>query len=283
MKVLFIGGNRFFGVHAVKTLVARGYDVTVANRGIGKDNFGDKVNRIIFDRYNANSIKDNLSQHYDVVYDNINYAPNDAVKLLDNIKTDKYIYTSSTAVYYGGIDIREDAFNPLVFPIKYGDRKDFEYNDGKRNVEAVVFQKYDIPTIAVRFPVVIGADDYTKRLWTYVDCIKNDKPICIANLDKKISFITSELAGEFLAFLADKEYIGPINAAEDGVFAFSEIINIIEEMTGKKAIFNSNGENMPYNEYSDCTVNTDRAKVLGYKFRLINESFYSIIDKLIHM
>ena len=283
MKVLFIGGNRFFGVHAVKSLIEKGYDVTVANRGNNKDDFGESIQRIIFDRYDEESIRKNLIQNYDVVYDNISYAPNDAKKLLDNIKTEKYIFTSSSAVYNNGLDLVEQDFNPYQYPIVYGDRKDFNYNVGKRNAEAVVFQKYHFPTIAVRFPVVIGADDYTKRLWAYVDCIKNNKPINVTNPDKKISFITSVHAGDFLAFLADKEYSGPINAAEEGIFAFSEIINIIEEMTGEKAIFNSNGENMPYNECGNCTVNTNKAENLGYKFRPITESFYSIIDKLIHM
>ena len=283
MKALFIGGNRFFGVHAVYSLIEKGYDITIANRGNNKDPFEDKVNRIIFDRYDEESIRKNLIKKYDVVYDNICYAPNDAKKLLDNIKTEKYIFTSSSAIYNNGLDLDEQDFNPYQYPIEYGDRKDFEYNVGKRNAEAVVFQTYNIPTIAVRFPVVIGADDYTKRLWAYVDCIKNSKPINVTNPDKKTSFITSSHAGEFLSFLADKDFKGPINAAEKEAFTFSEIINIIEDITGKKAVLSDCGEDMPYNEYGNCTLNTNMAEKLGYKFRPIIHSFYSIIDKLIHM
>ena len=48
-KVLVIGGTRFIGVQLVWELIRRGNDVTIATRGKTKDNFGDKVSRIILD------------------------------------------------------------------------------------------------------------------------------------------------------------------------------------------------------------------------------------------
>lgn len=48
MKVLVLGGTRFFGIHMVKDLINKGYDITIATRGKTMDEFGDAVSRIIF-------------------------------------------------------------------------------------------------------------------------------------------------------------------------------------------------------------------------------------------
>ena len=34
MKILVIGGTRFFGIHMVNALLQRGYDITIATRGL---------------------------------------------------------------------------------------------------------------------------------------------------------------------------------------------------------------------------------------------------------
>ncbi|MBO4783437.1 MAG: NAD-dependent epimerase/dehydratase family protein, partial [Lachnospiraceae bacterium] len=67
MKILVIGGTRFFGIHMVKELLIKGHDVTIATRGLASDEFGDTVKRIKFERTNEQSVKEALSgTHYDV-------------------------------------------------------------------------------------------------------------------------------------------------------------------------------------------------------------------------
>ena len=71
MKILVIGGTRFFGIHMVRALLEKGHDVTIATRGLTPDDFGDKVKRIIFQRTDEQSVKEALyGTHYDVVIDN---------------------------------------------------------------------------------------------------------------------------------------------------------------------------------------------------------------------
>ncbi len=41
MKVLMLGGTRFFGKHAVRALLKRGHTVTIGTRGRTPDAFGD--------------------------------------------------------------------------------------------------------------------------------------------------------------------------------------------------------------------------------------------------
>lgn len=46
MKILVIGGTRFFGIHMVNELLKLGHDVTIATRGIASDGYGDKVREL---------------------------------------------------------------------------------------------------------------------------------------------------------------------------------------------------------------------------------------------
>jgi len=100
MKVLVIGGTRFMGIHLVHSLIINKHDVTIATRGMTPDDFGSTVKRIIIDRSNGDSIRNALSKNkYDIVYDNLAYCSNDVKLILENLKCEKYILLSSTAVY----------------------------------------------------------------------------------------------------------------------------------------------------------------------------------------
>lgn len=77
MKILVLGGTRFFGVHMVNSLLSRGHNVTIATRGKAKDMFGDKIKRVIIERTNPDSLKETIGKHYyDVVCDNLAYCSN---------------------------------------------------------------------------------------------------------------------------------------------------------------------------------------------------------------
>jgi len=43
MKILVLGGTRFFGIHMVNDLIEKGHEVTIATRGITPDYFGDSA------------------------------------------------------------------------------------------------------------------------------------------------------------------------------------------------------------------------------------------------
>ena len=71
MKILILGGTRFFGIHMVNELLAKGHDITIATRGKAADDYGNQVRRITLERTNAASMKNALGNgHYDVVIDN---------------------------------------------------------------------------------------------------------------------------------------------------------------------------------------------------------------------
>jgi len=291
MKVLVLGGTRFFGIHLVNELLKSQCDVTIATRGITSDSFGNKVKRIILDRHDELSIINNLSnKQFDVVYDNLAYCSNDIEILLPHINCGKYIVTSSTSVYnpLKG-NIKEKDFDSTIYPYINCERNEIEYAEGKRLVEAAILQKFnEINYICVRLPFVIGRDDYTRRLIKYIKCYKEKKNLYINNIQNKMSFIDSKEAGKFLAFLKDiNNFKGCINAASEGVLSIYEILSILEP---NKNVFDKNinelflrkdAEIAPYNDVESYQINTSLAKELGFRFSNINLWIDSLIKDYI--
>ncbi len=286
MKILVIGGTRFFGIHMVNELLERGHDVTIATRGKSSDEYGDKVKRIVMERTNEASIKEALKgTHYDVVIDKIAYCSNDIKYVMDVVDCDKYIHMSSTSVYEPKrINTVESDFDGTSKELIWCDRKDFPYEQIKRQAEYALWQKYpDRNWIAVRYPFVIGKDDYTKRLLFYVEHVMKFISMNIDNPDYQMGFIRSDEAGKFMAFLVDKDVRGAINGSSEGTISIKEIISYVEEKTGTKAIIDEKGESAPYNGEPEYSINTEKAQSLGFKFSSLHDWIYELLDYYIQL
>ena len=99
---LVLGGTRFFGKRLVSNLVDADWDVTIASRGLADDPFGHRVKRLTLDRYNHESLQVALKGgEWDVVYDQICYAPSDAMDTCNLLsgKIGRYVLTSTGSVY----------------------------------------------------------------------------------------------------------------------------------------------------------------------------------------
>ena len=281
MNILVIGGTRFFGVYTVKQLIQYGHKVTIATRGLSKENFDNQVSHITLNRCDEKNIKEMLIGHsYDVVIDKIAYCSNDIRRLLDTIQPKKYILMSSTAVYNPKIwNTKESDFDPLQKELIWCERSDSDYSEVKRQAECALYQKYgQNDSVAVRYPYVIGEDDYTNRLLFYVEHVVHEVPMYIDNIDCQMSFIDSKEAGEFMAYLCETNYKGAINGAMKGTVSPRDIVSYLENKTGKKAIIKKNGDSAPYNGEVEYSINTDKALKLGYKFQPIERYIYDLLD-----
>ena len=288
--------------HDVEDLLDAGHEVTIATRGNAKDSFGERVKRIIVERTSAESMKRALQEkHFDVVIDKLAYCSNDIRIAMDTIDCDRYIHMSSTAVYNPKkLDTMEEDFNGQERPVIWCNRPDFPYDEIKRQAEYALWQEYsDRNWLAVRYPVVLGKDDYTNRLKFYVDHVISGTPMYIDNIDYQMSYIRSDEAGHFMAYLVDKDITGAYNGASAGTISLREVINYVEEKTGKKAVLvekeamdtakdrttQTGSDNdspavdtAPYNGDPEFSINTDKAKALGFEFTDIHDWIYELID-----
>ena len=279
MNILVFGGTRFFGKHLVRKLM-KSHRVTIVTRGIQPDDFGNGVSRMTVDRTDSISLQTALSgKEFDVVYDNIAYCSEDVKRLLDIIHTQKYILTSSTAVYEKKPGLMECDFDPAAVPVAWRGREDCTYREGKQEAERALYQCYPRQQgVTVRFPFVIGTDDYTKRLQFYVEHTVKRMPMYIDNPDANMSFIHSQEAGEFLAFLADKDVSSPVNGASDGVASLREIMDDITKKTGAIPVLTKKGEAAPYNGEREYSICTEKAQQLGFQFRNVRDHIFPLID-----
>ena len=284
MKVLVIGGTRFFGIPMVEELLRMGHDVTIATRGLSADGFGGRVRRIILDRTNAGSMKEALrGRYFDVVIDKIAYCSNDIRSVMDAADFGQYICMSTTAVYNPKhMDTKESDFDGTAGELIWCDRPDFPYDEVKRQAEYALWQVYsDKNWIAVRYPVVLGKDDYTKRLLFYVEHAIRGVPMYIDNPDCQMGFIRSDEAGKFLAFLAGKNFRGAVNGCSEGTVSIREILDYVEKKTGRKAILEAGGDPAPYNGEVEYSINTAGAEALGFRFSRLHDWIYDLLNEYI--
>lgn len=284
MNILVIGGTRFFGVHMVSELLEKGHNITIATRGLAQDPFGDRVVRTVLDHTDFEGMKKALSGlHFDVAIDKVAYCSNDIKYAMDSISCDKYIYMSSTAVYeLNHQDIKEDEFNGMSGKLKWCNRNDDSYSEVKKQAEYALWQKYnDKKWIAVRYPYVVGVDDYTKRLLFYVKNTIEGNPMYIDNLDNQMNFINSVEAGKFMAHLADKDFTGAVNGCSYGTISIREILDYIEKKTGKKAILSDFGEVASYNGTYAHSINIEKSVELEFEFSNLRNWMYELLDTYI--
>ena len=105
-RLLVLGGSDFVGRAVVDDALARGWDVTVLNRGTAP--VPDGVRQLVGDRTRPDGLDallaDDVPQKWDVVVDTWSWAPaaaRDAARLLAGRVPgdDRYVYASSRSVY----------------------------------------------------------------------------------------------------------------------------------------------------------------------------------------
>ena len=74
-----------------------------------------------------------------------------------------------------------------------------------------------------------------------------------------------------------------INGSSTGTISLREIINYVEENTGKHAILSDDGEVAPYNGEPEYSINTEKAEKKGYHFSNLKEWIYQLLDYYIEL
>ncbi len=165
LQVLVLGGTGFIGIHQVEYAWARGHDVTLFNRGRTNPHLFPDVRKLVGDRDSDLSALE--TGEWDVVIDNSATVPRrvrDACRLLSD-RVGRYVYTSSSGVYYPYLDtgLAEDA------PVQQLDDPTVEEVNGltfgglKALCEQEVRDAFGDRALIIR-PVLIGGPwDYTDR------------------------------------------------------------------------------------------------------------------------
>ena len=270
MKILIMGGTRYFGRRLVHKLLEKNHDVTVLSRGNVSDDFGSRVQRLKAHRGDEAAMSAVLAGHtFDVVVDQVCMTAHDAelsVKLFAG-KISYYLMTSTMSVYDFAANLPESAFDARSYRPRKATNPAEQYAEGKRAAEHVFTTQTAFPVACARFPVVVGEDDYTERLLGQVRAVKNGEAIYYPNLDAEFSFITSEDAARALLWLLENKKTGPYNFASADAFSLRDLIHKIEVVTGTSARLlsqESGGVGSPFGIPSSWYMNVDKASREGF-------------------
>lgn len=281
MNVLVVGGTRFFGIPMVEKLIEDGHDVTIATRGISDNPFKEATKQIVMDRSVYSSVKAALeNKKFDVIIDKIAYCSNDVKNLLSNVSCKKYIQMSSCSVYSKDKEnIKESEFNPRLHNLAWMNRND-DYAEGKRQAERATLEFLDpSQCVFVRYPIVMGENDYTGRLKFYINHILNSEAMFIDDLECGMEFIHEKEAGYFIAHLVNTTVTGAINGSSRGMISSKKIVEYIEKLTNRKAILGASGDVAPYNgALANISYDTTKASSTGFAFSNIEEWFFKLIN-----
>ena len=222
-------------------------------------------------------------KNWDLVYDQVCFDGHQArvaCEIFASI-TKKYIFTSTQSVYQPGANLLESVFDPKTHAYDKILTREQDYGEAKRQCEAVFFAQDRMPVVAVRFPIVMGPDDYTERLKFYVDKIKNDEPVYFPNIEARMSFVHAQDAADGLFLLGNIDFTGTVNMASKKPLRLKDLVSLIEKTVDKKASIHSQSltpdEKSPYGLEEDWFMNTERAHSLGFAPKEISEWVVAVI------
>ncbi|BDZ41753.1 reductase [Paraoerskovia sediminicola] len=171
MRLLVLGGTAFVGRAVVDDAVARGWDVTVLNRGrSGSGSLPDGVTQVVGDRTRPEGlaglgeVDGPAGGVWDAVVDTWSWAPSavrDSARLLAD-RAERYVYVSSRSVYDApAAGARED------WPVVDGspdDGPDVPYARLKRGAELAVAEAFEERATILRPGLVLGPREDVGRL-----------------------------------------------------------------------------------------------------------------------
>jgi 2'-hydroxyisoflavone reductase len=225
MHILFLGGTRFLGRHAVDTALARGHAVTLFTRGRTPNTFGDAVTMLTGDRDPkvAPGLDALREGTWDAVIDTSGYVPRvvrASAELLRG-RAAQYLFVSSISVYADGGGAGRDESAPVG---KLDDPATEEiakyYGPLKAVCEDEVRAAFGASAIIVRPGLIVGPHDSTDRFGYWVARFRQPsllgdratQAVVPAPRDAPVQFIDARDLADWMIDLVDAKQSGTFNA-----------------------------------------------------------------------
>jgi nucleoside-diphosphate-sugar epimerase len=213
MRLLVLGGTRFVGRAVANDALARGWDVTVLNRGATAAP-AEGVTSLTADRTSYVELADVLGEAtWDLVVDTWSGAPcvvRDAAGLLAD-GTDRYAYVSSRSVYTWPPEPGGDESKPLVDSDPDADRAD--YAADKRGGELAAIREYgEDRTLLARAGLILGPYEDVGRLpWWLNRIARGGRVAAPGNAERGLQYVD---ARDLAAWLLDNLVRGTSGAID---------------------------------------------------------------------
>jgi nucleoside-diphosphate-sugar epimerase len=277
MRILILGGTKFFGKAFATTCSRKGHDVTVFSRSLPAD-LPEKIKQIKGNRADLSPLK---NTKWDFVLDNICYIPaemKEAIKIFSgNVK--HYVFLSTGDVHLTVLGAASPFSESIAHKLPPRKGKIDAYGKGKYEAEKLLI-KSALPYSIARFPVVIGKGDPKDRLAVYLRQIMREGIVILPEGGKyRRRFIyIKDTTSALTKIMANRQKaLGKIFHFGDKAVTLKHFINLCFKYCGRKPLtidipaarLKKQGYNFakdnPYFNSFDYVLSIRNAKLLGWK------------------
>lgn len=213
LDMLVLGGTGFIGPHLVRYAVGRGHRVTIFTRGRHQADLPSQVTRLTGDRNGQLSALE--GKRWDVVVDDSATNPDwvrQSAQLLKNA-AGRYLYTSSTGVYYPylhrGIDESVIPRAELTDPRDESEK----FGVAKARCEREVQQAFGDRALIVRPTYIVGPGDTTDRFPYWPQRLaRGGETLAPGRRNDPVQFIDVRDLAEWMVRLLEEQRVGAYNA-----------------------------------------------------------------------
>lgn len=230
-KVLVFGGNKFLGLHLIEALLQR-FDAQNIFSLTRSGNI-PKVNNLIADRHNENSLKQALNKHeFDLVFDLSAYELNDlelSFQILQN-RVQTWSFISSAGVYA----------KSEIFPLQ----TDFPKTNQKPHIGKLECEEFlrskSVHSFCLRPFYIYGQNNSFDRETFFFRALEEEQIILLPNLGSALlqfAYVSevARLMVELAMLPASQTQKGIFNIGDKNLYSLNSIIKICAEIVGKKA------------------------------------------------
>jgi 2'-hydroxyisoflavone reductase len=245
--LLILGGTRLIGPHVVEAAKARGYTVTLFNRGRTRPELFPDLEKLHGDRdpTKGEGLKALQGRKWDAVIDNSGYVPRivraSAELLAPNVG--QYIFVSSISAYADNSVVGADESAPVATmadPTVEEMGKEYEnYGPLKALCEQAAEKAMPGRVANVRPGYIVGPEDGTDR-FTYwpVRVARGGEMLVPGTPDDPIQIIDVRDLADFLMTLVDNRTMGVFNAVGPGEpLTMGGVLDICKAATGANPTF----------------------------------------------
>ena len=281
-KVLVLGGTKYVG----KALISELTRISEIHVTVFSRHPYPEVSFMVGERKNQNDLDLILQKQFDIIIDFIGYCLPDMEKLTNAIKQNtpnsKLIFISTTYVYDLTLKhqlYNEEHFNPLKYTPLNNERSEISYEDGKRSSENYLERQYKKKQLCIlRFPIILGSEDYTGRTNYFKDFIKTKNPNINFEKGGKSNFIFKDDIVLIILELINCFKSGTFNVARPDFLSQEDLYQLTLKILGNT---NSNKTlkneliKSPFYYSDDFMICTDKLK----KHFILKNTFEEMLTK----